>query len=137
MEGVVRVGLGVLIVRDDKVLMLKRKGSHGEGTWSLPGGHLEIGESFSDCARREMMEELGVEIEPHSVISVSNDIMYGKHYITIGVKAAIRSGEIMNNEPHKCEAIRWFKLDELPSPLFVASKNVIEIFQSGSVVRPL
>jgi 8-oxo-dGTP diphosphatase len=136
MEGVVRVGLGVLIVEDGRVLMLKRKGSHGEGTWSLPGGHLEMGESFSDCARREMMEELGVEIEPSSVVSVSNDIMYGKHYITIGVKATVLSGEIVNKEPHKCDEIQWFPLGSLPSPLFIASRNALDMYKSGSVVKP-
>lgn len=45
-----QVGVGVLILRDGKVLLGRRKGSHGAGCWSAPGGHLEFGEVVEDCA---------------------------------------------------------------------------------------
>ena len=57
-----KVGVGVLIVHDGKALLHKRKGKHGPGLWSGPGGHLETGETFTQCAVREIYEEAGIEI---------------------------------------------------------------------------
>ena len=57
-----KVGLGVCIVKDNKVLLGKRKGSHGAGTWSFPGGHLEFQETWEKCAKREVLEETGLKI---------------------------------------------------------------------------
>ena len=48
-----KVGVGVMILKDGEILLGKRKGSHGEGEYAFPGGHLEYMESFSDCAKRE------------------------------------------------------------------------------------
>ena len=83
-----KVGIGVFIVKDDKLLLHKRKGSHGPGLWSGPGGHLEMGESFAECARRETMEEAGIEIDNIRVLCVSNLLFpTGKHYVDLGIIA--------------------------------------------------
>ena len=55
-----RVGIGVFVLKDGKFLLGKRKSSHGEGSWSFPGGHLEFNEELEDCTRREVMEEAGI-----------------------------------------------------------------------------
>ncbi len=55
-----RVGVGVIVVRTGRVLLGLRQGSHGEGTWALPGGHLEFGETVPACAARELLEETGL-----------------------------------------------------------------------------
>ncbi|NBO23379.1 NUDIX domain-containing protein, partial [bacterium] len=60
MNNQVKVGLSALIVRDGKVLMGKRKGSHGQGQWAFPGGHLEYSEDFKSCLTREVKEETGL-----------------------------------------------------------------------------
>jgi len=57
------VGVGVIIVKDNKVLLGKRKNAHGEGDWAFPGGHLEMNETWEDCVKREVMEETGIEIK--------------------------------------------------------------------------
>ncbi len=57
--GKIRVGVGIMIFKDGKVLMGRRKGSHGAGEYAFPGGHLDFGESFEDCAKRETLEEAG------------------------------------------------------------------------------
>jgi 8-oxo-dGTP diphosphatase len=59
----VRVGVGVIIERDGKILLGLRKSEHGEGRWGFVGGHLEHGESPEDCVRREAREEIGAELE--------------------------------------------------------------------------
>jgi 8-oxo-dGTP diphosphatase len=58
-----RVGIGVIILKNGRVLLGKRKSSHGTGTWHFPGGHLEFGESLEDCSRREVLEETGMKIK--------------------------------------------------------------------------
>ncbi|MEK6901677.1 MAG: NUDIX domain-containing protein, partial [Nanoarchaeota archaeon] len=84
MNKVPQVGVGVLIVKNNKVLLGKRKNAHGEGTWCPPGGHLEFGESFEDCARRETFEETGISIKNIRFITATNDIFSEeKHYITL------------------------------------------------------
>jgi len=57
-----RVGVGVIVTRGDRVLLIRRVGVYGQGTWSTPGGHLEYGESPGACAIRETKEETGVDI---------------------------------------------------------------------------
>ena len=130
---IVRVGVGVLILKDTKVLLGKRKGSHGAGSWCLPGGHLDYGESFAECVLREAKEETGFDVIPEEIVSLSNDIAYGKHYVTIGIKGRIKSGALELMEPEKCEKWDWFSLDELPSPLFHPTENVIKSYKEKRV----
>ena len=80
-----RVGVGVFVNKDGKILVGKRKGSHGAGTWALPGGHLEPGESFEACCKREVLEETGLTIKNISPVVFTNDIFHdeGVHYITL------------------------------------------------------
>ena len=70
-----KVGLGVYILNEkSELLLLRRKGAHGESTWCAPGGHLEFGESFEACAKREAKEESDLDIEHPRVVVVTNDI---------------------------------------------------------------
>ena len=123
----VRVGVGVMIFRDGKVLMQKRKGAHGEGTWSFPGGHLEFGESIEECARRECYEEIGIKVRNFKIESFTNDIFEkeDKHYITIFVLCEVESGEPAVKEPDRIEEIGWFEWNNLPENLFVPLKNLV------------
>lgn len=126
MDNKPQVGVGVIICQNNQVLLGKRKSAHGEGSWAFPGGHLEFGESWEDCARRETIEEIGVDINNIRLGSVTNDIftIENKHYITIFLLADIASGEIKNLEPNKCERWEWFSWDNLPQPLFVPLQNL-------------
>jgi len=129
----VGVGIGVMILKDGKVLLHKRKNIRGDGMWALPGGHLEVNEGFDDCAKREINEELGIDIKPIKVITVSNDIAYGVHYVTIGIMAEIISGEPKIMEPDKCSEIKWFEFNKLPENLFNPSKSIIIQYKDGSL----
>ena len=55
-----RVGIGVIVKKDGKVIAQLRKGAHGAGSWTVPGGHLEAGEDFFTAAKREVLEETNV-----------------------------------------------------------------------------
>lgn len=121
------VGIGVAIRKDGKVLLGKRCGSHGKGVWSFTGGHLEFGESWEDCARRETSEEAGIEIGNIRFGFLTNDVFKdeGRHSVTIFMLADHVSGlpEVM--EPDKFEKWEWFAWDELPEPLFLPIRNAI------------
>ena len=120
-----KVGLGVYIVKDGKLLLLKRKGAHGDGSWCAPGGHLENGESFAECAIREAEEEAGVKIDEIKVIGLTNDIFDAeKHYITIATIGKVISGEPKIMEIDKATDIGWFEFDNLPKPMFLPTQNL-------------
>lgn len=122
-----KVGVGVIIIRDSKVLLGKRKHAHGEGTWSFAGGHLEFGESILECAQREALEETGLKIMDVRTGPYTNDIFKdeGKHYITLFVTCTA-VGEPRVMEPEKCEKWQWFDWDELPENLFVPVENLVK-----------
>ncbi|MFA6414724.1 MAG: NUDIX hydrolase [Candidatus Paceibacterota bacterium] len=122
-----KVGVGVIIKKDGKVLFGKRRGAHGEGTWSLPGGHLEFGETLETCARREVEEETGIEIKNIKSATFTNDIFEKeqKHYITAYVTADYSAGEVKIMEPDKCDEWRWVNWDALPEPLFIPISNLL------------
>lgn len=129
MEKMPLVGIGVFILKGNKILLGKRKNAHGEGSWSLPGGHLEFGESWEACAQRETDEETGIKIKSIKFFTASNDVFNSenKHYVTIFMIAQYESGEIMLKEPEKCECWDWFEWDgdTLPRPLFLPLENLI------------
>ena len=123
-----KVGVGVIIVRDKKVLLGKRKNAHGAGTWNFPGGHLEWGETIEECARREVKEETGLDITNIKTGPYTNDISEGEnnHYITLFAIADSGHGNPKLMESEKCEGGEWFEWDKLPSPLFLPIQNLLK-----------
>ncbi|PIS00705.1 MAG: DNA mismatch repair protein MutT [Chlamydiae bacterium CG10_big_fil_rev_8_21_14_0_10_35_9] len=123
-----RVGVGCVVQRKGKVLLGKRKGAHGEGSWAFPGGHLEYGEKVSDCAARELFEETGLKaLSLHEGPWVENIMTESqKHYITVFVFVDEFAGEPELLEPNKCEGWQWFSWDGLPEPLFSTISSLIE-----------
>ncbi len=126
----VRVGVGVLIARaDGRVLLGLRKGAHGSGTWALPGGHLEPGESIADCAVREVAEETGLVVADVRHLGFTANVFseVDRHYVTLFVQAtAADSAQVENLEPDKCEGWEWHAWDALPEPLFPPLRSLAE-----------
>lgn len=123
-----RVGIGVIVKKNSKVLLGLRKNSHGNGTWAFPGGHFEFGESFANTAIREVKEETGLIICSPCFVNATNDFFAdeGKHYVTLFLEADYKDGQLALLEPHKCLKWEWFKWDELPTPLFLTIKNFLD-----------
>lgn len=130
MEKSPKVGIGVIIYNDkNEILFIKRKGKHGHGEWSFPGGKLDFGESFEDCARREVLEEVGIEISDPKYVNITNDLFpdHDLHFITIFMEANYVSGEVRNLEPDKCSDIKWSTLNQISGePIFTPILNLLK-----------
>ncbi len=127
-----KVGVGVMILKDGKVLLSKRKSSHGAGEYAFPGGHLEYMESFADCARRETNEECGIEIQNIRFQYLSNITTYApKQYAHIGLVAGWKAGEPTVLEPEKSEEWKWYDFDQLPKLMFVSCELAFHSFKTG------
>lgn len=120
-EKIPRIGVGVFIFKDGKFVMGCRRGAHGEGSWSVPGGHLEYGETPEQTAAREVMEEIGVKIKNIRFGGITNDVFADedKHYITIWMISDHDEGELVITEPDRYIGADWFDFDSLPEPLFL------------------
>ena len=121
-----RAGVGIIITKNDQVLLMKRKGPHGEGTWSTPGGHLDFGERPEVCAAREAREEVGVNVVDIRFRAITNDVFEatGKHYITIWLEGE-SDGEPTIAAEHEVAEIGWFAWNSLPHPLFLPMQNLV------------
>ena len=126
------MGVGVLFVREEKVFLAKRQGSHGEDTWASAGGHLEWGESLEECARREAYEELGVRVGDLRFLCLSNIIAYGRHYVNVEFLGDIGDQEPALVEPESFSESGWFPLQSLPQPLYIAVSHGLESLRSGN-----
>jgi ADP-ribose pyrophosphatase YjhB (NUDIX family) len=136
MEERPKVGLGIIIVNDmGEILIGKRKGSHAQ-KYSIPGGHLDLGETFEAGAIRETKEETDLDIKDPKVIAVTNNLETyreeGKHYISVVLVADTFSGELKLMEPNKCEAWEWVDPKNLPMPHFDASRLGVECYLKQS-----
>jgi ADP-ribose pyrophosphatase YjhB (NUDIX family) len=136
----VRAGLGVLLVKDDMILLGKRHEDpekadselSGEGTWTMPGGKLEFGETLEEGAAREVEEETGIKLKDVKVICVSNDVTEHAHFITIGLFSDDFEGEPKVMEPDEITEWNWFSMDNLPQKMFFPSKRVLENYKVGT-----
>ncbi|MBS1266314.1 MAG: ADP-ribose pyrophosphatase [Candidatus Woesearchaeota archaeon] len=128
-----------MILRDNKILLGKRHMDpekatsllDGAGTWTIPGGKLDFGESFEQCAKRETKEETGLKLNSVKVVCVNNDKVENAHFLTIGLFCDDFSGEPKVAEPDKITKWNWFDLDNLPSPMYLPSKKVIRNYLNG------
>ena len=122
------VGVGVIVIKEGKVLLGKRTDSHGVGSFCWPGGHLENWETIEECARREVLEEAGVEVENIRLGPYTNDFFEkeGKHYVTLCVITDWKSGEARVLKKEKMSDWQWFNWNDLPSPLFLSCENLVK-----------
>lgn len=138
-----KVGVGIMILRDNKVLLGKRhddaeKASsdlHGEGTWTMPGGKLDFQETLINGVAREVFEETGIKIDKSKtkIISVSDEIVPDNHYTTVGFLCQNFKGEPKIMEPEEITEWKWYNLDNLPEKVFLPSAKMIKAYLNNKI----
>lgn len=129
------VGVGVIVIRNGKVLLGQRKGSHGEGTFGWPGGKLEYGESLHDAVKREALEEAGLQIRDCKLVCISNVLDYDRHYLDVEFLVTEFTGDPIVREPESTESWRWYRLDNLPDPLFRPCQLAIDSLKTSRLLN--
>jgi len=138
-EKKIGIEFGIMVVRAGKVLLGKRNESpetadselHGEGTWTMPSGKLEYGETFESGAKRELMEETGIELREFRVLCVNNDKNEHAHFVTLGFLAKKYFGEAQVKEPEEITEWRWFDLNKIPNNLYIPTAKILENYKQG------
>lgn len=109
------VGVGAVIIENDRILLVKRANEPNKGKWSVPGGLVRVGESLVDALKREIREEVGVEIEVDDVACVSEEIFRNGevrfHYVIIDFFARIIHGSVRPGSD--AAEIRWVPIHEV------------------------
>ncbi|WP_328364399.1 NUDIX domain-containing protein [Streptomyces sp. NBC_00457] len=130
----VRVGVQAIVRSGNRVLLGLRINVFGHGTWGLPGGHLEVGESLTGAACRELAEETGVHALGARIICVTDPDPAANHHMQVGVEILDHTGEIEVREPDRCEQWQFWPLDALPDPLFIGSVEVLRRVKEGALL---
>ena len=125
------VGVGVIVFRDQEVLLVKRNKEPNKGQWSIPGGRQIIGETVAEAAHRELLEETGVKVDQLLLVDVVDAIIpdvEGKikyHYTLVDYMGQWQSGE--SSPGDDAQEVRWVRLNETSSySLLEKTMNIIK-----------
>lgn len=131
-----RVGCGVAILRDGKLLLIRRGRAPEAGCWSLPGGKVDPGEPTETTARREILEELGLTLGRLDLLCVVDLILPDQHWVSPTYLARSFDGEPTLREPEKHTGLGWFPLDALPEPLASSAVAARAALRGRDLTRP-
>jgi 8-oxo-dGTP diphosphatase len=130
----------LILIEDNNVLLLKRSNTgYMDGYYGLPSGHLDGNETAREGGAREIKEEIGIVVEPSDlkVVHVMHRKAENDERIDFFVTTDKYQGEIMNCEPHKCEELKWFNLDNLPENIIPYIKEAINNYKVGDFYSEL
>ena len=123
------IAVGAVIFKQNKVLLVKRKNPPAQGMWAIPGGKVRWGETLKQALRREIKEELNIDIEPGRLIKVIEFVPEQEndrfHYIILDFLAAITGGELKAGDD--ALAVKWFDRKELKkSPVTESTRTLLK-----------
>lgn len=110
------IGVGAIIVQDDKILLTKRGSEPGKGKWSVPGGLVELGEKLEKAVIREVKEETNLDVEIVRLIDAVDNIIRNSngrlqfHFIILDYLAKVRNGTLQPSSD--VLDTRWVRLTE-------------------------
>ena len=132
------VGVGCLVLRDDRILLVRRRYPPLAGRWSIPGGHIELGEGVLEAAERELEEETGLRGRALGVVNVDDFILYDDegriryHYVLVTVLLDAPSGEPRASSDALDAG--FYKLNEAEKlDLTPATRGLLQKIKSGLV----
>jgi len=111
------VGVGAIIMRDGKILLVKRGSKPGRNKWSIPGGLIELGEKVRDTVVREVKEETNLDVEVHSLIDVVDNLITDEkgrwqfHFIILDFFTRLKGGSL--NAKSDVLEVRWVPLNKV------------------------
>ena len=127
------VAVHLLLVRDGQILMLRRYNTgYEDGNYSVVAGHIDGGEELKTAMIREAREEASIEISSGDLAVV--EVMHLKEddeYVSFFLHASRYSGEVVNMEPHKCDDLSWFDIDDLPPNTIPYVRRAIQNYRDG------
>lgn len=128
-----RVGCGAAIVVDGRILLLRRRTEPEAGHWGLAGGKVDLFEPVADAVKREVAEELGIGIEPVTLLCVVDhiDADAGIHWVAPIYRLDAYSGAPRLVEPDKHDGMDWFDLEAPPQPLTLAARTAIALIRQA------
>lgn len=135
------VGVGAVIVDPQGKIFLAKRGKEARnesGKWEFPGGGVEFGEALEQALVREVKEEYGFDIEVQELLDVVNHIIPDEkqHWVSPTFLCRVKNGTPRIMEPHKCDEIGWFELNEIPEEkLTIASRKSLESLRKKFLPR--
>lgn len=133
MKSTIKIGCEIFLRQGNTILLGKRKNCYGDGSWALPGGHVEYGESLIACAQRELLEELGIQAVAPQLIVITDNIDERGHYLHASFLVEQYTGTIQCMEPDLCFAWQFFDLAQLPEPIFKPHQKIIAHYQANAL----
>jgi 8-oxo-dGTP diphosphatase len=133
------VGVGAVVVRDGRALIIKRAHEPRKGEWSLPGGLLELGESLQDAARREIKEETSLDVEVGPVIETFDRVHrddQGRiryHFVIVDFVCWPNRGEAMPGSD--ADGVAWVSPHEIDAYQVNAHAKAV-ILRGLEVIKP-
>ena len=127
----VPISTNLLLIKDNSVLLaLRGNVKQDQNLWCLIVGHLEAGETPTECMIREAKEEIGIDIAKEDLIPIST--MYGNkpEYMGVFFTAKKWSGKIKNMEEDKCKELKFFDMDNLPENTIPYIKQCIKDYKN-------
>lgn len=123
----------LFLIRDGSVLLLRRFNTgYQDGNYSVVAGHLNGDEGIKSAMIREAQEEVGIAIAPQALRVVG--VMHRRsddERIDFFLVAQSWSGQVINREPHKCDRLAWFDLDDLPDNVIPYVRRALENYRRG------
>lgn len=128
MELDIKIGCNGIVVKEGKLLLGLRKNLFGDGTYGLPGGHLEQGERLEEAMIKKLKAEIGVTVEKSKFASIIDQADQDPHRLQINFIVTKFSGKVKTMDPEFCAGWEWFDLDSLPNNIFPPHAPIIEAY---------
>jgi len=120
------VGVSAVVVRAGRVLVGRRKGAHGAGSWAFPGGKVDPGEDPGRTVRRELLEETGLDTTLVEPVAWTSDVLDERlHFITLHHRVCVGPGDPRIVEPDKVDEWRWVSWSAIPEPVFPPTASLL------------